>query len=85
MRSRGVIQQFFLDRIAVEPGDGTQTAGDGGPGAAVGFEVAGEALDIRAARLEQAQMVLLAPAGELAQVQFVGLPGQAAVPGQESG
>src|SRR5438552_4119674 len=29
--------------------------------------------------------MLLAPAGVLAQVQFVGLPGQAAVPGQEPG
>jgi hypothetical protein len=35
-----------------------------------------------AAGLEQAQVVLLAPAGELAQVQLVRLTGQAAGPGQ---
>jgi hypothetical protein len=32
---------------------------------------------------EQAQLMLLAPAGELAQVQLVGLAGQAAVSGEE--
>jgi hypothetical protein len=30
-------------------------------------------------------LVLLAPAGELAQVQLIGLPGQAGAPGEESG
>jgi hypothetical protein len=52
--------------------------------AAAGFQVAGEALDVRAAGLEQAQLMLLAPAGELSQVQLVGLTGQAAIPGEES-
>src|SRR5205809_4595162 len=67
MRGRRVIEEFFLDGVSVEPGDGTQPPGDGGPGAAAGFQVTGEALDIRAACLEQAHLVLLAPAGELAQ------------------
>ena len=80
-----VVEEFFLDGVAVEPGDGAQPAGDGGAGAAAGFQVAGEALDVRAAGAEQAQLVLLAPAGVLAQVQLVGLAGQAAVPGQEPG
>ena len=75
MGGRGVIEQFFLDCVAVEPGDGAQPAGDGGAGAAAGFQVAGEALDVRAAGAEQAQLMLLAPAGELAQVQLVGLRG----------
>jgi hypothetical protein len=78
-----VIEEFFFDRVAVEPRDGAQPPGDGGPGAAAGFQVAGEALDVSTASTEQAQVVLLAPACVLAQVQLVGLPGQAAVPGQE--
>ena len=31
-----VIEEFFLDRVPVEPGDGGQPPGDGGPGAAAG-------------------------------------------------
>ena len=55
MGGRRVIEQFFLDGVPVEPGDGAQPAGDGGPGAAAGFQVAGEALDVGAAGLEQEQ------------------------------
>jgi hypothetical protein len=47
-----VVQEFFLDRVAVEPGDGAQPPGDGGPGAAAGFQVAGEALDVGVASAE---------------------------------
>jgi hypothetical protein len=75
VRGRGILEEFFLDGIAIEPGDGAQSAGDGGPGAAAGFQIAGEELDVRAAGREQAELVLLAPAGELAQVQLVGLAG----------
>jgi hypothetical protein len=78
-----VVEEFFFDGVAVEPGDGAQAAGDGGPGPAAGFQVTGEKLDICPAGAEQMELVLLAPAGELAQVQLVGLPGQAAVCGQE--
>jgi hypothetical protein len=35
MRGRGVVQEFFLDRVPVEPGDRTQPPGDGGAGPAV--------------------------------------------------
>ena len=83
MRGRGMIEQVFFDGVLVEPGDGAQAAGDGGPGAAAGFQVAGEALDVGTARLEQAQVMLLAPARVLAQVQRVRLAGQAGVTGQE--
>ncbi len=62
----------FFFGVAVEPGDGAQPAGDGGPGPAAGFQVAGEELDVGTAGAEQAQLMLLAPAGELAQVQLVG-------------
>jgi hypothetical protein len=76
-----VVEELFLDGVLVEPGDGAQSAGDGGAGAAVGFQVAGEALDVGAAGGEQAYLVLLAPGRVLAQVQLVGLAGQAPVPG----
>ena len=85
MRGRRVIEQIFFDCVPVEPGDSAQSAGDGGPGPAAGFQVAGEALDVGATSGEQAQLVLLAPSGVVAQVQLVGLPGQAALPGQEPG
>jgi len=41
-----VIEQFFLHCVPVEPGDGAQAAGDGGPGPAAGFQIPGEELDI---------------------------------------
>jgi hypothetical protein len=84
MSGRGVIEQVFFDGVAVEPGDGAQPPGDGGPGAATGFQVAGKALDVRAAGLEQTQVALLTPAGVLAQVQRVRLARQAGIARQES-
>jgi hypothetical protein len=63
VRGRGMVKQFFLDGVLVEPGDGAQLPGDGGTGAAAGFQVAGEALDVGAAGGEQPDLVLLAPGG----------------------
>ena len=60
MRGGRVIEEFFLDRVPVEPGDGAQAAGDGGPGATAGFQIAAEELDVCAAGLEQAELMLLA-------------------------
>ena len=80
-----MVEELFLDRIAVEPGDGAQPPGDGGPGTAAGFQITGKELDVRAADMEQAELMLLAPAGELPQVQLVRLAGQAAVGGEEPG
>jgi hypothetical protein len=37
-----MLQEFFLDRVLVEPGDGAQPPGDGRPGAAPGFQLPGE-------------------------------------------
>ena len=82
MRGRGVLEKFFLHGVFVEPGDGAQPPGDGGAGAPVGFQVAGEVFDVGAADGEQVQGAGAAPGGELAQVQRVGLAGQAAIPGQ---
>ncbi len=85
MGGRGVIQEFFLDGVLVESGDGAQPAGDGGAGAASCFQLPGEALDVGAADGEQVQGIGAAPGGELAQVQRPGLASQASVPGQEPG
>jgi hypothetical protein len=85
MNGRGMLEQLFLHRVLVEPRDGAQAAGDGRPRAAAGFQVAGEAFDVGAAHLEQAQVVLLAPGRVLAQVQRIRLAGQAGVTGQEPG
>src|SRR5262249_58152370 len=60
MRRGRVIEEIFFDRVAVEPGDGAQLAGDGGPGAAAALQVTGEALDVGAADLEKAEVVLVA-------------------------
>jgi hypothetical protein len=80
-----VIEEFFPGRVPVEPGDGAEPAGDGGPGPAAGLQIAAEELDVRAAGLEQAELMLLALAGELPQVQLVRLAGQATAGGEEPG
>jgi hypothetical protein len=85
MGGRGVIQELFFDGVLVEPGDGGQPPCDGGAGAAPGFQLPGETFDVGAADCEQGQRTGAAPGSELAQVQRIGLAGQAAVPGQEPG
>jgi hypothetical protein len=78
MSGRGVLKQLLLlHGVLIEPGDRAQPAGDGGAGPAAGFQVPGEALDVRAASLEQVQAMLAAPAGELAQIELIRLAGQA--------
>ena len=66
---RRVLDDAFFFGVAVEPDDRAQPAGDRGAGLAAVFEVAGEALDVDAADVEQALVVLPAPGGELAQIQ----------------
>jgi hypothetical protein len=85
VRGQGVLQEFFLDRVLVEPGDGAQPAGHSRPGPAALFQVTGERFDVRATDREQRQRPGPAPDRELAQVEGVRLPGQAAVAGQETG
>jgi len=80
VRGGRTLQELFFDSVLVEPGDGGQPPRDGGAGPAHRFQVAGEALDVRAADGEQGQRACATPAGELAQVQGVGLAGQAAYP-----
>jgi hypothetical protein len=50
-----VLEEFFFDGVAVEPGDGAQPPGDGRPGPAPGFQLSGEAFDVGAADGEQVQ------------------------------
>jgi hypothetical protein len=82
---RRTVKQVFFYRVPVEPGDRAQPAGDRRPGPAFGFQVTGEALDVSAAALEQADVALVAPGGVLPQDQRAGLAGQAPVAGQEPG
>jgi hypothetical protein len=49
------------------------------------LQIACEELDVGAAGLEQAELVLLAPTGELPQVQLIRLTRQTAVSGEEPG
>jgi hypothetical protein len=64
-------------------GDGAQPTGDGSPGPAAGFQIAGEALDVCTASLEQADAKLLTPADELAHIQRVRLARETGVTRQE--
>jgi hypothetical protein len=80
-----VVDQVLLDGVPVQPGDGRQPPGDGGPGPAGCLEFSGEQFDVGPADREQAQVPVVAPGGELTQVQGVGVAGQAAVAGQEPG
>jgi hypothetical protein len=82
---RGMVEEFLLDGVLAEPGDGAQSGGDGRASTAPGFEFTGEGLDVRTADGEQRQGPGAAPIGELAQVEGLSLAGQAAVPGQEPG
>src|SRR5262249_23488566 len=64
--ARRMLEELFLDRVLVEPGDGVQPPGDGRAGPAPDFEFPGEAFDVGAADGEQVQGVGAAPGGELA-------------------
>jgi hypothetical protein len=46
VRCGRVLQEFFFDRVFVEPGDRAQPPGDGGASAAACFQLAGEGLDV---------------------------------------
>ena len=80
-----VLQELLLDRVLAGPGDSGQPAGDRGAGPSPGLQVAGEAFDVAAADGEQGQGTGAAPGSELAQVEGVGVAGQAAVSGQVPG
>ena len=85
VRRRRDADQTFLFGVAVEARHRAQPARDGGPGPAEGLEVAGKAFDVNTARPEHRQPVFGAPGHVLAQIQGVGVAGQAAVASQEPG
>ena len=53
------------------------------PGPASVFQVSSERLDVGSPDEEQVELMVLAPDQELAQIEFTGVAGQAAVAGQE--
>lgn len=71
-----MVEQVFLDGVAVQPGDGAQAAGDRRPRPPLGFHVPAEGLDARPAGGEQMHTVLPTPGHVLPQVQRVRVPGQ---------
>ena len=80
-----MLKQFLLDGVSAEPSNRGQPPSNGGTGPSSCFQIPGEALDAGAAGTEQPQMLPMAPARELAQVQLVRATGQTAVTGQEPG
>lgn len=64
-----VVEQAFFLGVAVEAGDGAEATGDGGPGAAAGFKVSGEALDVNTAYGKESQTAIDTPGDELAKIQ----------------
>jgi hypothetical protein len=50
VRGRGVVEEFFLDGVLVEPGDGAQPPGDGGAGPALGLPGRGRRTSMSARR-----------------------------------
>ena len=77
--------QAFLFGVAVEAGHGAQPPGDGGRRPSPSFQVASVGLDVASADLEQAQVALVAAGDELAQIQRVGVAGEAPVAAEEPG
>jgi hypothetical protein len=73
---RGVIQQLFLDAVAVEAGEHDQFERDRCRSEAPGFEITGVQLDMRAADVgEWLEVVLLAPVEPETYLGCVRLPG----------
>jgi hypothetical protein len=79
-----VRQQAFLLGVAVEAGDRAQPSSHRRSGPPAGFEISSEGLDIDPSHQEQIELTLIAPDHELAQVQLVGVAGEAAVAGEEA-
>jgi len=61
VHGRGVLDDAFLLRVAVEADDRAQAAADGGASLAAVFEVTGKALDVDSVDVEQSLVVLPAP------------------------
>ena len=66
-----MLEKLLLDGVAVEAGDCAKPPGNRRASPAARLEVAAEALDVSAPRLEKVEVVLLAPSCELAKVEGV--------------
>jgi len=85
MDRRGRGDEGFLFGVTVEAGDRAQPAGDRRCRPALRLELTAEGLDVTAADLEQAQMAPVAERHELAEVEGVGVAGEAPVAAEEPG
>jgi hypothetical protein len=85
MHRWGMGDQAFFFGVAVEAGDGAQPPGDGRRRPALGFKLAAEGLDVAAAYLEQLKVAAVAVGDELAEIERVGVAGEAAVSAEEPG
>ena len=81
----GVGDEAFLFGVAVEAGHGAQPPGDRRCRPAVRLESPAEGLDVAAVRLEQLEVPSAAERHELAQVEGVGVAGEAPVAAEEPG
>ena len=82
VHGRGALQEAFFFGVAVVSGHGAESAGHGGPGPAAFFEPASVAFNVGPAGPEEGDGPLLAPGGEPAQVEHVGVSGQTPISGQ---
>jgi hypothetical protein len=71
MHRRRSLEQSFLDGVAVQGGDRAEPTSDRGACAADVLKVAGEAFNVVTGDIEQRQLALLTPGGELAKIQGV--------------
>lgn len=85
MDRRGVGNQAFLLGVAVEAGHGAQPPGDRRCRPIVRLELPSERFDVTAADLEQTQVAVIAERHELAEVQRIGVAGEAPVVAEEPG
>jgi hypothetical protein len=85
MDGRGVRDEAFLLAVTVEAGDRAQPPGDRRCRPTLRLEFPAEGLDVTTADLEQAQVASVAERHELAEVQGVGVTGEASVAAEEPG
>jgi hypothetical protein len=83
MGGRGMLEEFFFDRVFVDPGDGAQPPGDGRARSPSCLQVTGKAFDVRVADGEQVQGMSTAPGSE--KVPILAGPGRLAAYRQLSG
>jgi hypothetical protein len=84
MHRRRDADEAFMLGVPIETSDRTQTPSKCCPRPAPSLQLTAEPLDVRAARTKQRDLMFGAPLHPLAQIELVGLTGQAAVPSEET-